>query len=72
MEGHYSMEIDGREFVDLNYNEQKEVCHKLVDKVSESVLQKFIEDACADMGEYKELGHCSICGEDIDTYTIEI
>lgn len=71
-EGHYSLDIDGKEFVDIDYNRQKEICHKLVDKVSEGVLQRFIENACIEMGEYEDLGQCKTCGEYIDKYTIEI
>ena len=72
MEGHYSMDIDGTEFVELDYNKQKEVCHKLVDKVSEDVLQRFIEIACEIMGEYTDLGKCESCGEYVDEYKLEL
>lgn len=72
MEGHYSMDIDGTEFVELDYNKQKEVCHKLVDKVSEDVLQRFIEIACELMGEYTDLGKCESCGEYVDEYKLEL
>ena len=71
-EGHYSMDVDGTEFVELDYNKQKEVCHKLVDKVSEDVLQRFIEIACELMGEYTDLGKCESCGEYIDEYKLEL
>ena len=72
MEGHYSMDIDGTEFVELDYNKQKEVCHKLVDKVSEDVLQRFIEIACEIMGEYTDLGKCESCGEYVEEYKLEL
>lgn len=72
IDGHYSLDIDGEEFVDIDYNRQKEICHKLVDKVSEGVLQRFIENACTEMGKYEDLGQCETCGEYIDKYTIEI
>ena len=72
MEGHYSMDIDGTEFVELDYNKQKEVCHKLVDKVSEDVLQRFIEIACELTGEYTDLGKCESCGEYVDEYKLEL
>ena len=65
----YSLNIDDKEFVDIDYNRQKEICHKLVDKVSEGVLQRFIEFACVGMGEYKQ---CETCGEYIDKYVINI
>ena len=72
MEGHYSMDIDGTEFVELDYNKQKDICHKLVDKVSEDVLQRFIEIACEVMGEYTDLGKCESCGEYVEEYKLEL
>ena len=72
IDGHYSLDIDGEEFVDIDYNRQKEICHKLVDKVSEGVLQRLIENACIEMGEYEDLGQCETCGEYIDKYVINI
>ena len=54
---YYSLDIDGKEFVDIDYDKQKEICHKLVDKVSEGVLQRFVEIACAGMGEYEQLDY---------------
>ena len=71
-EGHYSMNIDGTEFVELDYNKQKEICHKLVDKVSEGVLQRFIEISCEVMGEYTDLGKCESCGEYVEEYKLEL
>lgn len=71
-EGHYSMNIDGIEFVELDYNKQKDICHKLVDKVSEGVLQRFIEIVCEVMGEYTDLGKCETCGEYVEEYKLEL
>lgn len=65
----YSLYIDGEEFVDIDYDKQKEICHKLVDKVSEGVLQRFIEIACTGMGEYEQ---CKTHGEFVDKYVINI
>ena len=72
IDNHYSLDIDGKEFVDIDYNRQKEICHKLVDKVSEGVLQRFIEFACVRMGEYKHLDYCETQGEFVDKYVINI
>ena len=65
----YSLNIDDKEFVDIDYDKQKEICHKLVDKVSEGVLQRFAEFACIGMGEYEQY---ETCGEYIDKYVINI
>ena len=66
------MDIDGTEFVELDYNKQKDICHKLVDKVSEGVLQRFIEISCEVMGEYTDLGKCESCGEYVEEYKLEL
>lgn len=65
----YSLNIDDKEFVDIDYDKQKEICHKLVDKVSEGVLQRFAEFVCIGMGEYEQY---ETCGEYIDKYVINI
>lgn len=71
-DNHYSLNIDGKEFVDIDYDKQKEICHKLVDKVSEGVLQRFIEFACTGMGEYEHLDYCETYGKSVDKYVINI
>lgn len=58
----YSLYIDGKEFVDIDYD----------DKVSEGVLQRFVEIACAGMGEYEQLDYCETHGEFVDKYVINI
>ena len=68
----YSLYIDGKEFVDIDYDKQKEICHELVDKVSEGVLRIFIEFACIGMGEYEQLDYCETYGEFVDKYVINI
>ena len=68
----YSLNIDGKEFVDIDKKKKKEICHKLVDKVSEGVLQRFIEFACVRMGEYEHLDYCETQGEFVDKYVINI
>lgn len=66
------MDIDGVEFIELDYNKQKDICHKLVNKVSEDVLQQFIGMACEVMGEYTNLGKCKSCGEYVEEYKLEL
>lgn len=71
-DNHYSLDIDGKEFVDIDYDKQKEICHKLVDKVSEGVLQRFVEIACTVMGEYEQVDYFETQGEFVDKYVINI
>lgn len=68
----YSLEIDGTEFIELTPEKQQEVCHKLIDKVSESTLQKFIESTCYEIGTFEDLGHCDTCGAWNERYTVII
>lgn len=68
----YSLYIDGEEFVDIDCDKQKEICHKLVDKVSEGVLQRFVEITCTGMGEYEQVDYCETHGEFVDKYVINI
>ena len=72
IDNHYSLDIDGKEFVDIDYNRQKEICHKLVDKVSEGVLQRIAEVACIGMGEYEQIDCYATHGEFIDKYVMNI
>ena len=67
-----SLDINDKEFVDIDYDKQKEICHKLVDKVSEGVLQRFVETACIGMGEYEQIDYCETHGEFVDKYVINI
>ena len=68
----YSLDIGGKEFVDIDYDKQKEICHKLVDKVSEGVLQRFIEFACTEMGKYEQLDYCETYRGSVNKYVINI
>lgn len=46
----YSLDIDGKEFVDIDYDKQKEICHKLVDtKEFYKDLQKLLVPEWASM-----------------------
>lgn len=70
----YSMEINGKEFVDLSKEEARKICHKLIDNklCDTSILQKFIEDFLVIYGDYKDLGHCEQCSEYSSEYTLKI
>lgn len=68
----YSMEIDGTQFVELTEEQQKEVCHKLIDIADTYCLQRFIEIVCQDQGKMEDLGYCDTCGEYNERYTIKL
>lgn len=67
--GHYSMEIDGVQFVDKSLEECKEIVHKLVDKTDDtSILQQFVEHFMESYGEFTDLGTCDTCGDWIENF----
>lgn len=72
MTGHYSMEIDGVQFVELTKEQQVSLVHKLVDIISdEAILQEIVERVCESEGDFEDLGYCETCGDSIEKYTIE-
>lgn len=73
MTGHYSMEVDGIEFVDLTKEQQVAVVHKLIDKITDTgILQGMVEDAMESIGDFTDLGKCETCGDWIELYKAEI
>lgn len=70
----YSMEINGKEFVDLSLEEQKQLSHYIIDQkdISQSTLQRLIEDYMETNGEMKDLGFCDECGSYNEEYTLTI
>lgn len=70
--GHYSMDIDGKEFVSLTEDQQKELLHKIVDKSDSASLQRYLEIfmECGPT-EYEDMGECEECGDYIEKYIYE-
>lgn len=68
-----SLTVDGKETIDMEENELKEVICKMVDKVDDiAILQQVWCKIVESMGEYNDLGHCECCGDWITEYTWEI
>lgn len=72
----YSMEINGVEFSELNNEDKKEVCHRIISHsdISEATMQRFIETflECDANIEPKDLGYCEDCGSYNYEYIINI
>lgn len=68
-----SLTVDGKETVDMDIKDFKEVIYKLVDKENDlGTLQSIFINLIEQQGYYKDLGHCSCCGDHITKYTLEI
>lgn len=71
-----SLEVDGKEFNELSFEEKKAICHKLIDNVKDDyVFQElyitFMETECID-DEAQTSGPCECCGDYIYQYHKEI
>lgn len=68
-----SLTVDGVETIDMKPEDFKNVIHKLIDKETDrGILQTIFIDLMEDIGEFRDLGHCSQCGDWITEYTLEI
>lgn len=64
-----SLEIDGKESVDLTLDEFKKVIHKIVDNITDfAQLQSIFTEYLELEGDYTDLGHCDCCGDSISRY----
>lgn len=65
-----SLEIDGKESVDLTLDEFKKVIHKIVDNITDfAQLQSIFTEYLELEGDYTDLGHCDCCGDHICMYS---
>lgn len=57
---YYSLEINGKQFVDLEQEDMREVCHKIIDnyQISQATMQRLIEMfvECDAEGKHEDLG----------------
>lgn len=70
----YSLEVDGKEFIDLTAEEQIKVCEKILNSklCTESTRQSFVEQFVEVTGDVEDLGYCEQCGSTNDKYNIEL
>lgn len=68
-----SLNIDGKETIDMNIEDVKNVIKKLLDETNDiGVIQSILIDLVEYIGDYKDLGQCDECGDYITKYTVEI
>lgn len=71
-----SLTIDGKEEIDLNDIERKEIINKVCEhlkKIEPQHLNELLQVFLVKMGEYSCSGQvCECCGDFIETYKLEI
>ena len=68
-----SLTIDGKETIDMNVEDFKNVIHKLIGNENDlGTLQHIWIVLMEQQGKYEDLGHCPDCGDYITKYTLEI
>lgn len=67
-----SLSVDDKEFNDLSLEEQRAICHKLVDSADGITLQQMFIEYMEDESEWHISGPCECCGDMITEYNKEI
>lgn len=66
----YSLEVNGKQFVDLKQEDAKELCHEIIDnyQISGATMQRLVEIfvECDAEGKHEDLGNL------VDRYTVTI
>lgn len=69
----YGLDVDGEPFNDLNAVEKVALLHSVVTMLSVDYdIQDIMINLLQQYGEYKHVGHCDECGDNISSYTLEI
>lgn len=64
--------IDGKSVTDVSDADLREVVRAIVEIADRRLLQDLIIHGVRYMGLYESQGHCPLCGDEIETYTIEL
>lgn len=69
----YGLDVDGEPFNDLDEAKKREVFNRMVEAILKDYdIQNITIDLLHDYGEYKHIGHCDECGDNISSFTLEI
>lgn len=67
---YYSLEVDGKQFADLNQEDMKNLCHEIINnyQISGATMQRLVElfVECDAEGKHEDLGNLT------DRYTVTI
>ena len=67
-----SLSVDGKEFNEMSLEEQRDICHKLVDNARDDILQQMFITYMENNTESEMSGPCECCGDLIFEYNEEI
>jgi hypothetical protein len=69
----YGLDVDGEPFNDLDHDKKIEVFDRIFEHLDEEYgLNTMLVDILQHYGEYKHIGHCDECGDNISSFTLEI
>ncbi len=70
----YSLEVDGKEFIELTSEEQTKVCMKILQckLFTDSIKHNFVEQFVEAVGDVEDLGYCEQCDSYNNKYSIEV
>ena len=69
----YGLDVDGKPFHELGEVSKVDILHSVINVLScEYDPQSILIDLLQHYGEYKHIGHCDECGDNISSFTLEI
>lgn len=69
----YGLDVDEEPFNDLDAVKQVELLHSVVTMLSVDYgIQDIIINLLRQYGEYKHIGHCDECGDNISSFSLDI
>jgi hypothetical protein len=69
----YGLDVDGKPFKDFDVEEKINILNKLIDTIlMDYMVQDVVIELLHQYGEYKHIGHCDECGDNISSFTLEI
>lgn len=69
----YGLDVDGEPFNNLEHDKKIEVFDRIFEHLDEEYgLNTMLVDILQHYGEYKHIGHCDECGDNISSFTLEI
>lgn len=69
----YGLDVDEEPFNDLDEAKKREIFDRMVEAILKDYdIQNITIDLLRQYGEYKHIGHCDECGDNISSFTLEI
>ena len=69
----YGLDVDEQPFNDLDEKKQREVFDRMINVLFVDYgIQNIMIDLLRQYGDYKHVGHCEECGDNISSYKLEV